>query len=289
MTYEPGVEFDLDAEWYVEKVPEIEKAVAAASGADYILCCVGENSYAETVGSTKDLNLSVNQKELVKALAATGKPVILVLAEGRPRIIRDVEPLAKAIVDVMLPSNYGGDALAALLAGDENFSGRLPFTYPAYPNGFTAYNFKVMEDRSTTPGIYSYSNNNVVQWWFGSGLSYTTFEYSNLTVDKASFGPDDTLHFTLDVANTGSRSGKETVMLFTSDKIASVMPDSRRLRAFSKISLEPGETRTVTLEVPARDLSFVGYDGRRHLEEGAFDVMVGGQALAINCTETVSF
>lgn len=289
VTYEPGVEFDLDAEWYVEKTPEIEKAVAAAGAADYILCCVGENSYAETMGSIKDLNLSVNQKELVKALAATGKPVILILAEGRPRLIKDIEPLAKAVVDVMLPSNYGGDALAALLAGDENFSGRLPFTYPAYPNGFTTYDFKVMEDRTTTPGIYSYSNTNDVQWWFGSGLSYTTFEYSNLSVDKTAFGADDTLRFTVDVTNTGSRSGKEAVMLFTSDNIASFMPDSRRLRAFSKISLDPGETRTVTLEVPARDLSFVGFDGKRHLEQGTFDVMVGGRTLSINCTETVIF
>lgn len=286
--YEPGVEFDLDADWYVEKTPEIEKTVAAAADVDYILCCLGENSYAETTGSIKDLNLSINQKELVRALAATGKPVILVLAEGRPRLINDIEPLAKAIVDVMLPSNYGGDALAALLAGDENFSGRLPFTYPAYPNGFTTYNFKVMEDRSTTPGIYSYSNSNVVQWWFGSGLSYTTFEYANLSVNKTAFCADDILRFTVDVTNTGPRSGKETIMLFTSDNVASLMPDSRRLRAFSKISLEPGETRTVTLEVPARDLSFVGLDGQRHLEEGTFDVKVGSEILTIECTETVS-
>lgn len=289
VVYEPGVEFDLNAEWFAEKAPEIEKAVAAAAGADVILCCVGENSYAETIGSTKDLNLSANQKELVKALAATGKPVVLILAEGRPCLIHEIEPLVKAVVDVMLPSNYGGNALAALLAGDENFSGRLPFTYPAHPNGLATYNYKVMEERPTTPGLYSYSNVNLVQWWFGSGLSYTTFEYANLAVDKASFGPDDTLRFTVDVTNTGSRSGKETVLLFATDNIASLMPDSRRLRAFSKISLEPGETRTVTLEVPARDLSFVGLDMKRHLEEGTFDIKVGTEKLTVNCTETVIY
>ncbi|MCR4843379.1 MAG: glycoside hydrolase family 3 C-terminal domain-containing protein [Bacteroidales bacterium] len=288
--YEPGVEFDLQAtEWWLEKEPAIDKAVAAAANVDVIICCVGENSYAETVGSIKDLNLSENQKALVKALSATGKPVVLVLAEGRPRIIHDIVPCAQAIVDVMLPSNYGGDALAALLAGDENFSARLPFTYPAFPNGFSTYNFKVMEDRSTTPGIYNYSNSNVVEWWFGSGLSYTSFAYSNLTVNKADFAAGDTLVFSVDVTNTGARFGKEAVLLYTSDEVASLMPDNRRLRAFEKIGLEPGETRTVTLSVPAKDLAFVGFDGRWHLEKGLFTVLVGGEYLKINCTETVIF
>ena len=289
LIYEPGVEYDEDGLWYEEKQPQISKAVAAASRTDYIVCCIGENSYAETQGSIRDINLSGNQKDLVKALAATGKPIILVLNEGRPRVIHDIEPLARAIVCVMLPSNYGGDALAALLAGDENFSGRLPFTYPAFPNGITSYSYKVMEDRSTTPGIYNYSNNTMAEWWFGEGLSYTTFEYGELTVDMAEFGADDTLRFTVNVTNTGDRSGKETVLLYVSDDIASLMPDNRRLRAFSKVELQPGETSAVQLDVPARDLAFVGLDGKRHLEAGSFTVLAGGQFLKVQCTETSVF
>lgn len=287
--YEPGVEYDIDANWDVEKEPQIQKAVDRAAEADYIVVCIGENSYAETQGSTNDLNLSENQKALVRALAATGKPVVLVLNEGRPRIIRDIEPLAGAIVDVMLPSNYGGDALAALLAGDENFSGKLPFTYPSYPNAFTTYSFKVMEDRSTTPGIYNYENHASVQWWFGEGLSYTTFEYAGLTVDKDTFQGSDILRFTVNVTNTGDRAGKETVMLFSSDDIASVMPDNRRLRAFSKLEIQPGETVAVTLEVPATDLAFVGYDGRWHLEKGSFTFLCGGKYATAVCADDLVF
>ncbi len=282
--YEPGVEYDFDADWHVEKEPRIERAVARAAEVDYIVACVGENSYAETQGSTKDLNLSENQKALVRALAATGKPLVLILNEGRPRIIRDIEPLAGAIVDIMLPSNYGGDALAALLAGDENFSGKLPFTYPSYPNAFTTYSFKVMEDRSTTPGIYNYENHASVQWWFGEGLSYTTFAYSDLRIDKASFESPDILRFTIDVTNTGDRAGKETVMLYSTDDIASVMPDNRRLRAFRKVEIQPGETVCVEFEVPATDLAFVGYDGRWHLEKGSFTFLCGGRIVQSVCS-----
>ena len=287
--YEPGVEYDPDAEWHVEKEPQIQKAVDRAAGADYVLVCVGENSYAETQGSTSDLNLSENQKALVRALAATGKPIVLVLNEGRPRIIRDIEPLAGAIVDVMLPSNYGADALAALLAGDENFSGKLPFTYPSYPNAFTTYSFKVMEDRSATPGIYNYENHASVQWWFGEGLSYTTFEYSDLRIAEESFESSDILHFTVNVTNTGSRAGKETVMLFSSDDIASVMPDNRRLRAFRKVEIQPGETVEVKLEVPAADLAFVGYDDRWHLEKGSFTFLCGGRFVKAACSSDAVF
>ena len=287
--YEPGVEYDFDADWHVEKEPRIERAVARVAEVDYIVVCVGENSYAETQGSTKDLNLSENQKALVRALAATGKPLVLILNEGRPRIIRDIEPLAGAIVDIMLPSNYGGDALASLLAGDENFSGKLPFTYPSYPNAFTTYSFKVMEDRTTTPGIYNYENHASVQWWFGEGLSYTTFAYSDLRIDKDSFESSDILRFTIDVTNTGDRAGKETVLLYSSDDIASVMPDNRRLRAFRKVEIQPGETVCVEFEVPATDLAFVGYDGRWHLEKGSFTFLCGGHFVHSVCSADAVF
>ena len=287
--FEPGVEYDEESSWQAEKAPQIEKAVARAAEADYIVACVGENSYAETQGSIADLNLSANQKALVRALAATGKPIVLVLNEGRPRIIHDIEPLAGAIVDIMLPSNYGGDALAALLSGDENFSGKLPFSYPAYPNGLTIYSYKVMEDRSTTPGIYNYENHASVQWWFGEGLSYTTFEYSGLSLDKETFDGSDTLTFSIDVTNTGKRAGKETALLYSSDEVASVMPDNRRLRAFSKVEIQPGQTVRVELKVPAKDLAFVGFDGRRHLEKGSFTFACGGKFVRATCSEDLIF
>ena len=286
--FEPGVEYDFESnDWQAEKKPQIGKAVVRAAKADVIVVCVGENSYAETQGSIKDANLSANQKELVRALAKTGKPVVMILNEGRPRLISDIEPLAKAIVDVMLPSHYGGDALAALLSGDENFSGRLPFTYPAYPNAFTTYSFKVMEDRSTTPGIYNYENHASVQWWFGEGLSYTSFAYSGFAVDKEKFGAKDVLNFSINVTNTGERDGKEVVMIYSSDDYASLMPDNRRLRAFTKVDLKAGETKKVSLQIPAEDLSFVGTDGKYHLEEGSFTFLCGGQYLKATCTETI--
>lgn len=288
--YEPGVEYDSDGDWPDEKVPTISKAVAAAKNADCIIACVGENSYAETRGNILDLNLSQNQKKLVRELCKTGKPVILVINSGRPRLISDLVPSVKAIVNIMLPGNYGGDALAALLSGDQNFSGKMPMTYPAHANAFTTYSFKVLEDRSTTPGIYNYENHANVQWWFGDGLSYTSFTYSNLVADKSSFNPEDTVTFCVDVANTGKMEGKETVMLFSSDDIASgVLPDNRRLRAFKKITLVPGEKQTVTLSVPAKELAYVGTDGKWHLEEGGFTFMAGGQFLRINCSDSLVF
>ena len=288
--FEPGVEYDMDGDWQDEKTPQIGKAVAAAKKADYIIACVGENSYAETRGNILDLNLSQNQKNLVKELCKTGKPVILVINSGRPRLIADLVPSVKAIVNIMLPGNYGGDAFAALLSGDQNFSGKMPMTYPAHPNAFTTYNFKVLEDRSTTPGIYNYENHANVQWWFGDGLSYTTFTYSNLTADKLTFNPEDTINFSVDVTNTGKIGGKETVLLFSSDNNASgILPDNRRLRAFKKITLVPGEKQTVTLSVPAKDLAFVGTDGKWHLEEGGFTFMSGGQFLKINCKSSIVF
>ena len=288
--FEPGVEYDFSAEWQVEKAPRIDRAVAAAKKVDYIVACVGENSYAETRGNVLDLELSENQQALVKALCATGKPVILVINSGRPRIVSKLVPEVKAVVDIMLPGNYGGDALAALLAGDENFSGKLPMTYPAHSNALTTYSFKVLEDRSTTPGIYNYENHANVQWWLGDGISYTSFSYSNFVAEKTDFKPSDNLTFSVDVTNTGGRAGQETVLLFSSDDMASgILPDNRRLRAFRKISLEPGETQTVRMTIPARDLAFVGPDGRWHLEKGGFTLMAGGQFLKINCTRTEVF
>ena len=233
------------------------------------------------------MNLSENQKKLVRALAETGRPIIFVLNEGRPRIISDIEPLATAVVDILLPGNFGADALATLLAGEANFSGKLPFTYPKYTNKFAVYDYKPAENQTTMFGVYNYDAVMDVQWPFGHGLSYTTFEYSNMTVSATEFDSDDVLKVTVDVTNTGSVAGKESVLLFSTDMYASSTPDVRRLRAFDKIELAPGETKTVTLEVTAKDLAFVNYYGKWTLEAGDFALSVGGQSQMIKCTETI--
>lgn len=286
IVYEPGVTYKETGAYWEENSPEIEKAVAAASDVDYIVACIGENSYCETPGNLSDLTLSHNQLDLVKALAFTGKPVILILNQGRPRIINQIEPLAKAIVNIMLPGNYGGDALANLLTGKTNFSAKMPFTYPKSVHSLATYDYKPCEETETMEGAYDYNAVMSVQWAFGYGLSYTTFEYKNLRVNKPTFTADDELIFTVDVRNTGTRSGKESILLFSSDLVASLTPDVRRLRAFEKIELKPGETKTVTLQIKASDLSFVGYDGRWILEKGEFRIQTGNQTLNINCTKT---
>lgn len=285
--YVPAIEYDQDwGEWEAERVTGIAEAVAAARTCDVVIACVGENSYCETPGNMDDLNLSANQKELVKALAATGKPIILVLNEGRPRIIGDIEPLVNAVVDVMLPSNYGGDALAALISGDENFSGKLPFTYSKHINSLHTYDYKVSEHRETMEGSYNYDAIMDVQWPFGFGLSYTSFEYSNLNVDLDSFKAGDVIKVSVDVKNTGSRAGKEAVLLYSSDLVASLIPDVKRLRGFEKIALEAGETKTVTFNLPAKELAFVGADGKWRLEKGDFRLACGGLGVVVNCSET---
>ena len=283
---EQGVTYNEDGAYYDENEPEIDKAVAAAAQADVIIACIGENSYTETPGNLTDLWLSENQRNLVKALAKTGKPIVLVLNEGRPRLIADIEPLAKAVVDILIPGNYGGDALANLLAGDANFSAKMPYTYPREINSLNTYDYKVSEEVGTMAGAYNYDAKVSLQWPFGYGLSYTTYEYSNLKVDKASFTADDMLTVTVDVKNTGSRAGKEAVLLYSSDLVASIVPDNKRLRDFTKIALEPGETKTVTFQLPARQLAFVGADGRWTLEEGDFILKVGNQTVPAACTKT---
>jgi len=283
---EQGVTYNENGAYYDENAPEIDKAVAAAAQADVIIAAIGENSYTETPGNLTDLWLSNNQRDLVKALAKTGKPIILVLNEGRPRLIADIEPLAKAIVDILIPGNYGGDALANLLAGDANFSAKMPYTYPREINSLNTYDYKVSEEVGTMAGAYNYDAKVSLQWPFGYGLSYTTYEYSNLKVDKQKFTADDILTVTVDVKNTGSRAGKEAVLLYSSDLIASIVPDNKRLRDFTKIALQPGETKTVTFRLPAKSLAFVGADGRWTLEEGDFILKVGNQTVPTACSQT---
>ena len=283
---EQGVTYNENGAYYDENEPQIQKAVDAAAKADVIIACIGENSYTETPGNLTDLWLSKNQRDLVKELAKTGKPIVLVLNEGRPRLIADIEPLAKAVVDILIPGNYGGDALANLLAGDANFSAKMPYTYPREINSLNTYDYKVSEEVGTMAGAYNYDAKVSLQWPFGYGISYTTYEYSNLKVDKSKFTADDVLTVTVDVKNTGSKAGKEAVLLYSSDLIASIVPDNKRLRDFTKIELQPGETKTVTFSLPAKNLAFVGACGKWTLEEGDFILKVGNQTVGTACTQT---
>lgn len=284
---EQGMEYVEDyGRWQEETAVDIDKAVAAAHNADVIVACVGENSYCETPGNINDLRLSSNQTDLVKRLAETGKPIVLVLNEGRPRIIREIEPLAKAVVDIMLPGNYGGDALATLLAGERNFSAKLPITYPKWNNSLVTYDHKPSESVATMEGAYNYSADIDVQWPFGFGMSYTTFEYSDLRIDKAEFSADDSLTLSVEVKNTGAVEGMEPVLLYSSDLVATVTPDVLRVRGFDKVSLKPGETKTVTFTIPASDLAFVGPDMKWRLEKGDFEFTVGDRRIKAVCKET---
>lgn len=288
VSYVAGVNYNMASrKWNKETDIDIDAAVRAAKKADIIVACIGENTYCESPGNINDLNLSSNQKELVKGLAKTGKPVVMVLNEGRPRIINDIEPLAKAVVDIMLPGNYGGDALASLISGKENFSGKLPFTYSKYVNSLHTYDYKVSENVQTMDGLYNYDATMDVQWPFGAGLSYTSFEYSGLkSISPVQFNADDMLTFEVTVKNTGSVKGKEAVLMFSSDIVASKVPDVKRLRQFTKVELNPGESKIVRLEIPAHELAFVGHDGKWRLEKGQFRIACGSESMMIDCTET---
>ena len=283
---EQGVTYNENGQYWQENAPQTDKAVQAAAQCDVIVACIGENSYCETPGNLSDLWLSENQRNLVKALAKTGKPLILVLNEGRPRLITDIEPLAKAVVHIFLPGNYGADALANLMAGDANFSAKMPYTYPREINSLANYDYKVSEEVGTMAGAYNYDAKVSLLWPFGYGLSYTTFQYSNLRVDRSQFTAADMLTVQVDVKNTGSRAGKEPVLLYTSDLVASLTPDNKRLRDFTKVELQPGETKTVTFSLPAKSMAFVGADGRWTLEEGDFLIRVGGLQAPVECTAT---
>jgi len=281
-----GVTYNEKGKYWEENEPQIQGAVDAAKNVDVIVACIGENSYTETPGNLTDLWLSENQRNLVKELAKTGKPVVLVLNEGRPRLIADIEPLAQGIIDILIPGNMGGDALVGLVSGKSNFSGKMPYTYPKEINSLANYDFKKSEEVGTMEGAYDYNAKITQQWGFGYGLSYTSYKYSNLKVSQSDFRHGDIIKVSVDVKNTGKVAGKESVLLFSSDLIASMVPDGRRLRAFDKIELQPGETKTVTFDLNADDLAFVGYDGKWVLEEGDFKLMIADQSTDIYCTAT---
>lgn len=281
-----GVTYNEKGKYWEENEPQIQGAVDAAKDADIIVACIGENSYTETPGNLTDLWLSENQRNLVKELAKTGKPVVLVLNEGRPRLIADIEPLAQGIINILIPGNMGGDALANLVSGKSNFSGKMPYTYPKEINSLANYDFKKSEEVGTMEGAYDYNAKITQQWGFGYGLSYTSYKYSNLKVSQSDFRHGDIIKVSVDVKNTGKVAGKESVLLFSSDLIASMVPDGRRLRAFDKVELQPGETKTMTFELKADDLAFVDWNGKWRLEEGDFKLTIADQSADIHCTDT---
>lgn len=281
-----GVTYNEKGKYWEENEPQIQGAVDAAKNVDVIVACIGENSYTETPGNLTDLWLSENQRNLVKELAKTGKPVVLVLNEGRPRLIADIEPLAQGIIDILIPGNMGGDALVNLVSGKSNFSGKMPYTYPKEINSLANYDFKKSEEVGTMEGAYDYNAKITQQWGFGYGLSYTSYQYSNLKVSQSDFRHGDIIKVSVDVKNTGKVAGKESVLLFSSDLISSMVPDGRRLRAFDKIELQPGETKTVTFDLNADELAFVGYDGKWVLEEGDFKLMIADQSADVHCEKT---
>ncbi|WP_254070816.1 glycoside hydrolase family 3 N-terminal domain-containing protein [Pedobacter sp. L105] len=285
VSYVPGVSYKMDGKYFEEYADKLDEAVTAAKDADVIVLCLGENSYTETPGNLSDLYLSDLQTELAQKLAATGKKIILVLNEGRPRLISKFEHKMSAVVQSYLPGSFGGDAIADVLLGTVNPSGRLPYTYPQFPNALFTYYHKPSESRSTTEGVYNYDADYNPQYVFGQGLSYTTFKYSPIKLSTTSLKKGETLTVTVEVSNTGKVEGKESVLLFTSDLVATLItPDAKRLRAFDKINLKAGETKTVTFHISPDDIGFINADGKKVTEEGAFTIQIADQKINFNYT-----
>jgi beta-glucosidase len=263
--------------------------VEAAAGVDYILLCLGENSYTETPGNLNELNLSENQLALARAMINTGKRVVLVLNQGRPRIISSIEPGVAAILYTYLPGNYGGDALADILAGDVNPSGKLPITYPRYANSLTPYIHKYSDQIANPQGAYDYSADFNPQFPFGFGLSYTTFAYSDLKLDKTTIDANGTINISVTVRNTGSRAGKEVVQVYVSDLLASLTPDVKRLRRFEKVELQAGASQTIQFSLPVKELAFVNLQNKNQLEAGEFKVQIGDQTGLFSVSRTLVY
>src|SRR5829696_831748 len=284
VSFQEGVVYKMTGRYFEDSIVNIDAAVQAAAGVDYILLCVGENSYTETPGNLNELNLSDNQVSLAQALYKTGKPVVLILNEGRPRTINRIEPGASAVIDIYLPGNFGGDALADILSGDINPSGKLPITYRRYSNDLAGYIHKPSEGSGNPQG-----GETNWQYPFGFGLSYTNFTYGNLTVNKNSFSADETATINITVTNSGNREGKEVVQLFVSDLVASFTPDVKRLRGFEKINLGAGESKTVSFKLPMKQLAFINPQNKPVVEDGEFKGQVANQTATFNVTATKVF
>ncbi len=283
INYVPGVSYKMSGKYWEEYADKMEDAVAAAKNVDVVLLCLGENSYTETPGNLSDLYLSDLQTELAQKLAATGKTIVLILNEGRPRIISKFENKMKAIVQTYLPGNFGANALADILYGDVNPSGRLPYTYPQYPNALFTYYHKPSEARETTEGVYNYNADYNPQYLFGHGLSYTSFNYSDIKLSSKNLKKGETLTISVDVTNTGKAAGKEAVLLYISDLVAStISPDAKRLRGFDKIDLKVGETKTVIFKIKPEDIAYVNPDNKWVTEIGEFSIQLADKKIKFN-------
>ncbi|MFN6944595.1 MAG: glycoside hydrolase family 3 N-terminal domain-containing protein, partial [Cytophagaceae bacterium] len=257
-----------------------------AASADAIVVCIGEEAFAETPGNIFDMNLPGVQQQLVKMASATGKPVILVLVEGRPRVIREIEPLSKSILFAGWPGSQGGNAVADILFGKYNPNGKLPFTYPRYPNELLTYDHKPLDVAvEIVEPEYQYFFDFRPQFHFGDGLSYTTFAYSDLTINKEKIHADEKLEVSVKITNTGILAGQEVVELYTRDLYASIVPPVKRLRKFTKINLEPGESMIVTFTLDRHDLAFVNEQLKTITEPGEFEVLVKGLKKGFNWEE----
>ncbi len=286
VVYSPGVSYKMDGKYYEEYADKMEETLAAAANADVILLALGENSYTETPGNLNDLYLSDLQTELALKLAATGKPIILILNEGRPRIISKFENKMAAIVQLYLPGNFGGDALASMLFGETNPSGKLPYTYPQFPNALFTYFHKPAESRDTAEGIYNYDADYNPQYVFGHGLSYTTFKYENLQLSSNELKGKGKITVSVDVVNTGKVAGKETVLMFISDLVAShISPDVKRLKGFDKIELNPGERKKVQFTIDADLIASVNNELKTVAEPGEFLIQINDQKQLLNYTQ----
>ena len=267
-----------------DSLGNLELAIKKAAKVDYILLCVGENSYTETPGNLVDMNLSPNQVLLADAMLNTGKPVILILNEGRPRIINSLVPGLAAIIQTYLPGNFGAEALVDILTGAVNPSGKLPITYPRYPNSLVGYIHKPSEGAGNPQGGAFDP-----QFLFGFGLSYTTFTYSDLKINKEVFAPTATATIEVTVKNTGTKEGKEVVQLFVSQLVASLSPDVKRLRGFEKVFLKPGESQTISFALPLKDLAFVNIENKKTLEAGDFKIQIGSLTANLTLNKTLIF
>jgi len=278
VSYVPGVSYVKEGNFNQDQETDIKSAVKAAKKADVIVLCLGENSYTETPGNLNNLNLSENQQHLVEELSQTGKPIVLVLNEGRPRVINKIEPLASAILQTFLPGNFGADALADILTGKVNPSGRLPYTYPREVNSLINYIHKPSDDANYNP-----------QFNFGSGFGYSSFEYTNFSISKSVFKATENVTITVAVKNTGSVAGKEVVLLFSRQLYASITPDVKRLRRFEKISLEPGEAKTLTFVLPIKELGFINLNNKKVVEAGEYEIQMGRMTTGFTVRETTEF
>ena len=272
--YVSGVSYKENGSYYDMVEDNINAAVREARNSDYIVLCLGENTYTEKPGDLNDLNLHQLQVKLAKKLAETGKPIILILNLGRPRLISDIEPLMSAVVNVYLPGNFGGDALSDIISGDVNPSGKLPYTYPAYPNSLLPYYYKPSEVQNNAQGAYNYVGEVNNLYDFGFGLSYSEFIYSDLKVNKDQFGFNETIKISVNVENISEIDGFETIQLYSSDLYASVTPDVKRLRDFSKVEIKAGEKKTITFDLPVDELAFVNADNQLVVEPGNFKLTI---------------